>query len=97
MHTSLAFAVGTVLAESGNDNHRWLRRLLGYGVGGATAYLRLRSNVHWLSDTVAGAGLGVATADFVLNQEDQRHRRSHVQLLPTPDGGAMLMFSAILQ
>ena len=97
MHTSLAFAVGTVLAESGNDNHRWLRRLLGYGVGGATAYLRLRSNVHWLSDTVAGAGLGIATADFVLNQEDRRHRRSHVQLMPTPDGGAILMFSAVLQ
>jgi membrane-associated phospholipid phosphatase len=97
MHTSLAFAVGTVLAESGNDNYRWIRRILGYGVGGATAYLRLRSNVHWLSDTVAGAGLGIATADFALNQEDERRRRAHVQLLPTPDGGAMLMFSAVLQ
>lgn len=97
MHTSLAFAVGTVLAESGNDNYRWLRRLLGYGVGGATAYMRLRSNVHWLSDTVAGAGLGIATANFALNQEDDRRRRAHVQLLPTPDGGAMLMFSAVLR
>jgi PAP2 superfamily len=97
MHTSLAFAVGTVLAESGNDRYRWLRRALGYGIGGATAYLRLRSNVHWLSDTVAGAGLGIATADFALNQEDARRRNTHVRLLPTPDGGAMLMYSAALK
>ncbi|HEU4652656.1 MAG TPA: phosphatase PAP2 family protein [Steroidobacteraceae bacterium] len=97
MHTTLAFAIGTVLAESGNDRYRWVRRALGYGIGGATAYLRLRSNVHWLSDTVAGAGLGIATADFVLSQEDARRRRAHVQLWPTPDGGAMLMYSAALE
>lgn len=97
MHTSLAFAVGTVLAESGNDRYRWVRRALGYGIGGATAYLRLRSNVHWLSDTVAGAGLGIATADFVLSQEDARRRRAHVQLWPTPDGGAMLMYISAVE
>jgi membrane-associated phospholipid phosphatase len=97
MHSTLAFAVGTVLAESGNDRYRWVRRALGYGIGGATAYLRLRSNVHWLSDTVAGAGLGIATADFVLSQEDARRRRAHVQLWPTPDGGAMLMYTMALE
>jgi hypothetical protein len=97
MHTSLAFAVGTVLAESGNDQYRWVRRALGYGIGGATAYLRLRGNVHWLSDTVAGAGLGISTANFVLNQQDARHRQSHVQLMPTPDGGVILMYSAVLR
>ncbi|HEV2441682.1 MAG TPA: hypothetical protein VGT07_04100, partial [Steroidobacteraceae bacterium] len=32
-HTTLAFAVGTVLAESGNPQYRWVRRVLGYGVG----------------------------------------------------------------
>jgi hypothetical protein len=38
MHTSAAFAIGTVLAESGGDNHRWVRRFLGYAIAGATAY-----------------------------------------------------------
>jgi hypothetical protein len=97
MHTTVAFAVGTVLAESGNDRYRWVRRVLGYGIGGATAYLRLRSNVHWLSDTIAGAGLGIATADFVLGRENARRRGTHVQLWPTPDGGAMLMYTAVLE
>lgn len=32
VHTAAAFAIGTVLAESGNDRHRWLRRTLGYAL-----------------------------------------------------------------
>jgi membrane-associated phospholipid phosphatase len=70
LHTTLAFAVGTVFAESGNDEYRWIRRIIGYGVAAGTAYVRLDENVHWLSDTVAGAALGIATAKFVLNRQD---------------------------
>ena len=58
LHTTAAFAIGTVLAESGNDRHRWLRRTLGYGLAVGTAYARMDHDAHWLSDTVAGAGLG---------------------------------------
>jgi membrane-associated phospholipid phosphatase len=96
MHTTLAFAIGTVLAESGNDRYRWLRRALGYGVAGGTAYLRLRDNVHWLSDTVAGAALGMASAHFVMNRRDG-DRREHAAVAFTPLGdGVMLSFSAPL-
>jgi len=70
LHVSVAFAVGTVFAESGNDEYRWLRRLVGYGIASGTAYVRMKENVHWFSDTVAGAALGIATARFVLNRED---------------------------
>ena len=34
LHTTVAFAVGTVFAESGNDEYRWIRRIIGYGVAG---------------------------------------------------------------
>jgi membrane-associated phospholipid phosphatase len=68
VHTTAAFAIGTVFAESGNDEYRWLRRIIGYGIAGGTAYTRLHENQHWLSDTVAGAALGIATARFVLNR-----------------------------
>jgi hypothetical protein len=93
MHTSAAFAVGTVLAESGGDNHRWIRRVLGYGLAGATGYARLHDNVHWLSDTVAGAAIGIATANFVMHRGEERDRNSRVSLLPT-DGGLMLTYNA---
>ena len=69
VHVSAAFAIGTVFAESGNDEYRWIRRIIGYGIATGTAYVRVHENVHWLSDTVAGSALGIATARFVLNRQ----------------------------
>ena len=71
LHATAAFAVGTVFAESGSDDYRWFRRVVGYGMASATAYLRVHGNQHWLSDTVAGAALGIASGRF-----DVTHRRS---------------------
>jgi hypothetical protein len=93
MHVSTAFAVGTVLAESGNEQYRWLRRGIGYGLALATGYARVHDNAHWLSDTVAGAALGIATAQFTMNRHDDRRRAVAVSVVPT-DGGAMLVISA---
>jgi membrane-associated phospholipid phosphatase len=96
-HTTLAFAIGTVLAESGNPEYRWIRRVLGYGVGFGTAYLRLRHNAHWLSDTVAGAALGMASAHFVMNRGAEREEEegSEISLVPV-QGGVMLAYSTNL-
>ena len=92
MHSSTAFAVGTVLAESGNDNDRWTRRAIGYGLAVATSYARVHSNSHWFSDTVAGAALGIATAQFTMHQRDERRLRFSASVVPL-SGGAMLVFS----
>jgi len=92
LHTTVAFAVGTVFAESGNDEYRWIRRIIGYGVAGATAYVRVDENVHWLSDTIAGAALGIATAKFVLNRQDAAQSRGTVQFQPVK-GGWMVSYS----
>jgi membrane-associated phospholipid phosphatase len=87
VHASAAFAIGTVFAESGNDEYRWIRRILGYGVAVGTSYVRVRENVHWLSDTVAGSALGIATARFVLNRRDgERQQDAALQFEPTKDG-----------
>jgi membrane-associated phospholipid phosphatase len=85
LHATVAFAVGTVFAESGNDEYRWIRRIIGYGVAGATSYVRVSENVHWLSDTVAGAALGIATARFVLNRQGAQDRAS-LQFQPVKNG-----------
>jgi membrane-associated phospholipid phosphatase len=85
LHTSTAFAVGTVFAESGNDEYRWIRRLIGYGVAGATAYVRVKENDHWVSDSLAGAALGIATARFILNREEQE-TDSAMQFSPIKNG-----------
>jgi undecaprenyl-diphosphatase len=93
LHSTVAFAVGTVFAESGNDDYRWFRRTLGYGVGILTSYERVKHNQHWVSDTVAGAALGIATASFTMNRrQDPESTTSHLSVAPI-DGGAMLAWS----
>jgi membrane-associated phospholipid phosphatase len=87
LHTTVAFAVGTVFAESGNDEYRWIRRIIGYGVASATGYERVNENVHWLSDSVAGAALGIASARFVLNRQAAQDRdRGALQFQPVKNG-----------
>lgn len=91
-HTAAAFAIGTVLAESGDDRHRWLRRVIGYGLGIGTGYQRLNHDAHWLSDTVAGAALGIATAKFVMKRRERTDPRGEFSLRPV-DGGTMLTYT----
>jgi membrane-associated phospholipid phosphatase len=86
LHTTAAFAIGTVLAESGNERQRWLRRVLGYGIAAHTAYSRLDHDAHWLSDTVAGAALGIATARFVMKRRDGAPDRARFDVVPMADG-----------
>jgi membrane-associated phospholipid phosphatase len=92
-HASVAFAIGTVFAESGDDRYRWLRRIVGYGVAGYTAYARVDHNAHWTSDVLAGAALGLSTARFTLNRRDDKAERATVTVMPTDGGGIMLTFA----
>ena len=85
LHTAVAFAVGTVFAESGSDEYRWIRRIIGYGVASATGYVRTSENVHWLSDSVAGAALGIGTARFVLNRQGAQDHAA-LQFQPVKNG-----------
>jgi membrane-associated phospholipid phosphatase len=89
-HATAAFAVGTVFAESGGDDYRWIRRVLGYGMATATAYQRVHENNHWLSDTVAAAAVGIATADFTLNRRRTRAHRWELSVAPMDGGGTEL-------
>jgi membrane-associated phospholipid phosphatase len=90
LHATAAFAVGTVLAESGSDEYRWIRRVLGYGMAGATTYLRLHDNQHWLSDTVAGAAIGASTGRFAVNRREERRSEWEISVVPAQGGGMML-------
>ncbi len=94
-HATAAFAIGTVLAESGNSRYRWIRRVLGYGVAGFTAYERLDHNAHWLSDTVAGAALGAASARFAMNREREAEPQGTLAVAPI-NRGVMMTYTVKL-
>ncbi len=95
LHTTAAFAIGTVLAESGSDRYRWVRRILGYGMAAYTAHARLEHNAHWLSDTVAGAAIGFSTANFVMNRHYGLPAAGALSFVPL-DRGLMVSYSVNL-
>jgi hypothetical protein len=95
-HTAAAFAIGTVLAESGDDRHRALRRSLGYGIGVYTAYQRVNHDTHWFSDTIAGAALGIATAKFIMKRREGTEPKGHLWL-STVDGGPLITYTVPLR
>lgn len=93
LHATAAWAIGTVFAESGSDDYRWVRRLLGYGVASFTAYERLHGNVHWFSDVVAGSALGLSTGVFVLNRQIFHSNDVAFNVAPTEVGGISIQLT----
>ena len=59
-HTASAFAAAEFLNQEYRDVSPWIG-YAGYTVATATGVLRLYNNRHWVSDVVAGAGLGIAS------------------------------------
>jgi hypothetical protein len=93
LHVTFATAIGTVLAEDGGDEYRWIRRALGYGMAAGTAYLRLKHDQHWLSDTVAGAAVGGSSGIFALNRDHPTDRNWTLGVTPV-SGGAVVSYAA---
>jgi membrane-associated phospholipid phosphatase len=57
-HTANAFATAEFLNQEYKDVSPWYG-YAGYTVATATGLLRMYNNRHWLSDVVAGAGIGI--------------------------------------
>jgi len=68
-HTTVAFALSTVLAERIDND--WARLGL-YGLASLTAFARVYNNQHWASDVFVGGLLGFVTGMHVINKEKQR-------------------------
>lgn len=57
-HTSLAFASATFLHKEYGGRSVWYS-VGGYSVAAATGGIRMAKDVHWFSDVLAGAGVGI--------------------------------------
>lgn len=60
-HTSVAFALAAVTSRELKTP--WVSTV-SYALATTTALLRLANNEHWLSDVVAGAGLGIIAGEL---------------------------------
>lgn len=62
-HTATAFAAAEFLRKEYWKVSPWYG-IAGYAAAATTGYLRMYNNKHWLSDVVAGAGIGILSTDL---------------------------------
>lgn len=62
-HTATAFMTATMLNKEYGHLSPWIG-IGAYSVAASTGLMRMANNKHWLSDILAGAGLGILSVEF---------------------------------
>lgn len=62
-HTATAFMCATILHKEYGNISPWYS-ISGYTLAGLTGITRQLNNRHWISDVLAGAGIGILSADL---------------------------------
>ncbi|MDR1783062.1 MAG: phosphatase PAP2 family protein [Dysgonamonadaceae bacterium] len=62
-HTACAFVGAHIIYREFKDTNKYLA-YSGYAIGALTAGLRIFHNRHWVCDVLAGAGLGILSAEI---------------------------------
>lgn len=62
-HTATAFVAAEFMHQEFKNTSPWYG-YIGYSMATATGALRMMNNQHWLSDVLAGAGVGILTTKF---------------------------------
>ncbi|GHV59754.1 phospholipid phosphatase [Bacteroidia bacterium] len=63
-HTSTAFVAAEFLHQEYKDQSLWISAG-GYGMASLIGVARIYNNKHWLSDVIAGAGIGILSTKIV--------------------------------
>lgn len=62
-HTATAFAAATMLHKEYGESSPWYS-IAGYTAAAATGISRILNNRHWISDVIAGAGIGIISMEL---------------------------------
>ena len=86
-HTAIAFAGAEFMRQEYKSVSPWYG-YAGYSVAALTGALRMAHNKHWLSDVVAGAGIGILSTKFTYVaypwlKEKVFGKKSNFQVLPS--------------
>ena len=93
-HTANAFAAAEFLRREYKDVSPWYG-VAGYAMAATTGMLRMYNNKHWLSDVVAGAGVGIISTDLAyylypgIKRMLFKNKDMHTVVLPTYQNGAI--------
>ncbi len=77
-HTTVAFAVSTVIAESVN-NIFW--KIFWYAAAGLVAGSRVYHNQHWVSDVFLGFAVGYSVGDFVVKLDAKNYVNNRTNII----------------
>lgn len=89
-HSSTAFATATSLAYSYGP---WVG-IPAYGLATFVAASRVSQEVHWLSDVVAGAVIGIYWGRASALTTERKEMKTTTMIYPVPiDGGALVNFA----
>lgn len=78
-HTTVAFAVSTVMAKY-LENVYW--KIFWYGSAGMVGLSRIYHNKHWTSDVFMGAAIGYFVGEFVVNFDKKEMEVLGMELNP---------------
>ncbi|GAA4310887.1 phosphatase PAP2 family protein [Nibribacter koreensis] len=63
-HTAYAFTIATIADKEFRDKSPWIS-VGSYTIASATGVMRVLNNEHWMSDVLAGAGIGILSVNTV--------------------------------
>jgi membrane-associated phospholipid phosphatase len=96
-HAARSFAIAAVMANRYGKTGAWL----GYGVAGLVSLSMVQREIHWASDVVAGAGLGLAIGKGIATRHPGPNadaalggaapRKFAWQVHPARDGAALTL------
>ncbi|QNF31263.1 phosphatase PAP2 family protein (plasmid) [Adhaeribacter swui] len=88
-HTTYAFVVATMVSREFRGKSKWIG-IGSYTIASATGVMRILNDAHWLSDVLAGAGVGILSTNLVYLAHDRwfKNKGLNSQLMPTilPNG-----------
>jgi hypothetical protein len=97
-HTAQAFATATFMAKEYRDESIWYG-VGAYGVATTVGAMRIMNNRHWVSDVLAGAGIGILSTNlaYLTHRYKWKNKRDNVTLVPTYANGPGLYISYRIQ
>lgn len=85
-HTSEAFLAATIVNREFRYKSKWIGRTA-YALAGTVGLFRMLNERHWLSDVVAGAGIGILSANITYLTHQWRFGRPGTCFIPMYNNG----------